>query len=171
MERRFFTGVSALIPSVSWIWYRYLRRRQHRTHFRGVYSFAFQSPLFRIGGRTGGAVKIDLTGFDQEDISQSASALYGALVQEYGNTAVRPDPANFNVPAPELQIMPDLDRLTDLNLTVEDLGLTVQANGDGVLFRKDYHLGGDIIDLKLISGTPSARITITNLGDAKMAAP
>ncbi|MDR4504031.1 MAG: efflux RND transporter permease subunit [Candidatus Scalindua sp.] len=135
----------------------------------GVYSFAFQSPLFRIGGRTGGAVKIDLTGFDQEDISQSASALYGTLVQEYGSTAVRPDPANFNVPAPELQIIPDLDRLTDLNLTTEDLGLTVQANGDGVLFRKDYHLGGDIIDLKLISRDAVGQTTITNFGDAKMA--
>ncbi|GAX61534.1 acriflavin resistance protein D [Candidatus Scalindua japonica] len=133
----------------------------------GVYSFAFQSPLFRMGGSSGSAVKIDLVGSDLEDVSQSASALFGTLVQEYGSFAVRPDPVNFNVPAPELQIIPDLDRMTDLNLTVEDLGLTIQANSDGALIG-DYDLGGDIIDLKLISKDAIDQTTITNLGDAKM---
>jgi len=133
----------------------------------GVYSFAFQSPLFRMGGSSGSAVKIDLVGSDLEDVSQSALALFGTLVQEYGSFAVRPDPVNFNVQAPELQIIPDLDRMTDLNLTVEDLGLTIQANSDGALIG-DYDLGGDIIDLKLISKDAIDQITITNLGDAKM---
>ncbi|KHE93049.1 MAG: multicomponent efflux pump (outer membrane subunit, RND family of ABC transporters) [Candidatus Scalindua brodae] len=133
----------------------------------GVYSFAFQSPLFRMGGSSGSAVKIDLVGSDLEDVSQSALALFGTLVQEYGSFAVRPDPVNFNVQAPELQIIPDLDRMTDLNLTVEDLGLTIQANSDGALIG-DYDLGGDIIDLKLISKDAINQTTITNFGDAKM---
>jgi HAE1 family hydrophobic/amphiphilic exporter-1 len=56
----------------------------------GVLSFAFQAPLFLLGGYTGAAVKVDLSGADLQQVSAAASAVYLELVQRYGPMAVQP---------------------------------------------------------------------------------
>lgn len=45
-----------------------------------VINFAFQMPLFRTGGTTGSAIKVDVVGDDLETVSASAAAVFLQLV-------------------------------------------------------------------------------------------
>ena len=116
----------------------------------GVLAFAFQVPLFRLGGRTGAAIKVDLSGDDLTKVTDAAAAIYNALGQKYGYQTVQPSPSNFNIFGPELQVIPNKRALADLGLTPTDLGLAAQAGGEGAIIR-DYRIACDNHDLKLIA--------------------
>ncbi len=136
----------------------------------GVPSFAFQLPLFRIGGNTGSAVKVNLSGADLARVTASTEALFGSLASEYGPMSLQPDPPNFNLPAPELQLIPDHIALSDLGLTVADLGLAAQAAGDGA-FINDYEIAGELIDMKVINADAVGRTSLAGIGDTTLATP
>jgi HAE1 family hydrophobic/amphiphilic exporter-1 len=135
----------------------------------GVYGFAFQFPLFRLGGTSGSAVKVNLTGSDLEQVANAAGAIFGTIMQT-GKGSLRPDPANFNVKAPEMQIFPNSQKLAESKMTHTDLGLAVAANSDG-LFLGDYDYYGDLIDLKLINSKSTDDIHINSLPDTPVATP
>ncbi len=116
----------------------------------GIDAFAFQFPLFRIGGTTGSAIKINLVGNDLDRISSSTGALFGSLLPVFGPRTLRPDPVNFNVNSQELRIIPDSLKLSELSMSVEELGQVVQSVSDGIVLG-DYDFSGDLIDLKLIA--------------------
>ncbi len=114
-------------------------------------SFAFQMPLFRVGGNTGSAIKIDLKGRDLDQVIAATQALMFGLMQKFGPYSVNPDPANFSLPSTELRVTPDDRALLKVGLTRRDVGLAAQANGDGILFFRDYEQDGELRDLKVIS--------------------
>ncbi|EAQ79157.1 efflux RND transporter permease subunit [Blastopirellula marina] len=116
-----------------------------------VINFAFQLPLFRVGGTTGSAIKIDLVGDDLDKVSAAAGALFGNLAQSYGPMAVTPVPANFSLPTPELRITPNRERLQDVGMGQDDLGLAISANGDGIMIVRAFDVGGELKDLKIIT--------------------
>ncbi|MGK0189327.1 MAG: HAE1 family hydrophobic/amphiphilic exporter-1 [Verrucomicrobiales bacterium] len=114
-------------------------------------AFSFQFPLFQVGGNTGSAIKIDLTGNDLDQVTAATGALLGTLVQGFGPYATSPDPPNFSLPMNELRIVPDDSRLRELGMTRSDVGLAVQANGDGILLFRQFERNGELKDLKVIS--------------------
>lgn len=135
----------------------------------GFNAFAFQAPLFRLGGTTGSAVSVDLYGPDLGRVTNSANALYGALVDSFGPFSVQPDPSNFNILTPELQVYPDHLRLADLGLTMTDLGLAVQINSDGA-FIGEYDMRDERVDLKVISIHSLGENPLEQIGQAPLAA-
>jgi len=146
---------------------------QHATRAEampGVIAYGFQIPLFQLGGATGSAIKLRLAGPDLEEIVASASQLYVELGQRYGFTAAVPSPANFSLPGPEIQVVPDLVRLSELGLTTQDIGLAVRAIGDGAII-DEYHIAGEAIDLKVISKDSVDSKTVTGLRDVPLATP
>ena len=136
----------------------------------GVLAFAFQMPLFRLGGRSGSAVKVNFSGDDLDAVVRSALAVYVDLIGRYGVFSIQPDPSNFNIPSPELQVQPDLVRLGEVGLSAAELGAAVQAFGDGAL-AGDYRIGGQTIDLKLLSSQSTRADVLDSLGDAPIATP
>jgi HAE1 family hydrophobic/amphiphilic exporter-1 len=136
----------------------------------GVFAFAFQVPLFRLGGTTGSAVKVNLAGDDLDEVTSSALGVFMDLMGMYGPFSVQPDPSNFNVPGPEMQVVPDLVRLGEAGLTPEDLGLAVQALGDGAVVG-EYRIGGDTVDLKVVSREHGGEGVLARLPDAPIATP
>jgi HAE1 family hydrophobic/amphiphilic exporter-1 len=136
----------------------------------GVLAFAQQIPLFRLGGFTGNAVKVNFSGLDLDRVTAAASAAYMRFVGRYGVFTVQPDPSNFNIPGPELQVVPDRVRLGEIGLTPSDLGLAVQANGDGAIIG-EYRIGGETIDLKLIARGAVDQKIIGELRDVPIATP
>ncbi|WOO43001.1 efflux RND transporter permease subunit [Rubellicoccus peritrichatus] len=116
-----------------------------------VFGFSFQFPLFTTGGQSGSAIKIDLIGDDLEMVSNSAGALLFSLMESFGPFAVTPEPANFLLPAPELRFIPDDERLRELGMSRRDVGYAVQANGDGLILVRQFELGSELKDLKIIS--------------------
>ena len=135
----------------------------------GVYGFAFQFPLFRLGGTSGSAVKMNLTGNNLDRVASAAGAIFGTVMQT-GQGTLRPDPPNFNVNAPELQVFPDSLKLSESNMSHTDLGISVAANSDG-LFAGDYDFFGDLIDLKLINKESTDNIHINSLPETPVATP
>lgn len=117
----------------------------------GVINFAFQMPLFRTGGTTGSAIKIDLVGDDLDRVSAAAGALLGTLMEKYGPMAVTPEPVNFALPTREIRITPNDERLQDVDMTRRDIGLAVAANGDGILIPRAFDVGGELKDLKIVN--------------------
>ncbi|MHC4820178.1 MAG: efflux RND transporter permease subunit, partial [Planctomycetota bacterium] len=136
----------------------------------GVMAFAFQVPLFRLGGTTGSAVKINFIGDDLDQVSSSALVTLMDLMGKYGPRSVVPDPSNFNVPGPELQVDPDLVRLAEIGMSPTDLGQAVQVLGDGAIVG-DYRRGGKTIDLRIVTHDHRTPGALAKMEDAPIATP
>ncbi len=136
----------------------------------GVMAFARQVSLFRIGGQSSSSVTVDLTGDDLDEVIRSAGVVYTKLAQTYGYGSVRSHPSNFNLPGPELQIVPDRQRLAEVGMSPVDLGKAVQAAGDGAIIG-EYRIGGESIDLKLIDAGSVNRTSLAGIGDLPIATP
>lgn len=134
-------------------------------------NFAFQFPLFRTGGTTGSAIKIDLMGDDLKLVSQGAAALFMELMGAFGPYSITPEPANFLLPAPVLKIVPKDERLKELGMSRRDVGMAVQANSDGLLLVREFNLGGELKDLKIISHDAVGDKPIESLLQVPVATP
>lgn len=128
----------------------------------GTFAFAFQFPLFRLGGSTGSAVKINLIGMDLDQVSQGAGALIGTLMQKYGPAATRPDPSNFNLKVQEVQLHMKESAIAKAGLTRQDVVLAMQAAGDGI-FLGEYQFQGDLVDLKMWSTESRKKNAVMNI--------
>ncbi|MHC4126921.1 MAG: efflux RND transporter permease subunit [Planctomycetota bacterium] len=136
----------------------------------GVISFPMQVPLFQLGGSTGSAVKLQMAGPDLDEVTRCAQDVFMVLMGNPAFNQIQPVPSNFTIPAPELQVHPDLVRLSELGLTTNDIGLAVQACGDGAIV-DEFHLSGESIDLKIISRDAVGQKTISGLEDVPLATP
>ena len=136
----------------------------------GVLAFAFQVPLFRLGGSTGSAIKVDFSGDDLAEVTRAASAAYQELIQRYGPQTVQPSPSNFDIYGPEIQVVPRPRRLADAGMTMSDLTLITQAIGDGAIIG-EYRLAGATVDLKLISAASVDQKVIGALDQVPVATP
>ncbi len=135
-----------------------------------VRAINFQLPLFRVGGSSGSAVRVDLSADDLDSASAAASAVFLDLMQSPGTQSVQPSPSNFNVAPPEIRVIPDQLRLAELGMRPLDLALAVQAGGDGAIIG-EYRIGGDTIDLKLISRDAVEQQRLPSLIDRPIATP
>lgn len=140
------------------------------TRVPGVIAFAFQLPLFNLGGSTGSALKIDVVGDELGEVRAAASAMFGRLGMEYGFGSIRPDPSNFNIQTPERQIKPDRLRLAEIGMTPGELGDAVAALGDGAIVG-EYRVAGESIDLKVIAQGSVGQRSMAGLIDTPIATP
>ena len=99
-------------------------------------------PLFRVAGTTGSAIKVDVKG--KRPRLRYAKTATGLSMSPLGQTF---GPGKeFNTSAAqllrslieELRIVPNDERLRELGMTRTDLGLAVQAAGEGILLFRDY---------------------------------
>lgn len=134
-------------------------------------AFAFQMPLFRVAGTTGSAIKVDVKGSDLDAVSSSALGLFMAFMGEFGPGKVTPSPPNFSQPLEELRIVPDDERLRELGMTRTDLGLAVQAAGEGILLFRDFEKNGELKDMKIITASALADLPFEALLTTPVATP
>jgi len=135
-----------------------------------VYAFAFQVPLFRLGGNSGSAIKIDFTGDDLDQVASATMAVFMELMQKYGPGTSQPDPSNFSVPTPELRFFPERSRLAESGLSFDDVAIAIQSLGDGA-FVGEYRMGGETVDLKLVSSGSFEPDALDRVGSAPLATP
>jgi len=137
-----------------------------------TFSIALQMPLFRVGGSTGGAVQIDFRGRDLDAVSQAAGATMGALRGSMPpGTNITPAPPNFAFPLDEMRIVPDDERLRELDMTRSDLGLAIQAGGDGIVLFRDYEQNGELKDIKILTRREADEQPLDKLLDLPLATP
>jgi HAE1 family hydrophobic/amphiphilic exporter-1 len=133
----------------------------------GSLAFAFQVPLFRTGGSSGSAVRIDFTGDDLDAVTSAASATFGSLMGRFGPGSVQPDPPSFNLPGPEVRLVPDHRALAEAGLSPSQLATAVLAAGDGAIVG-EYRLVGDSIDMKVVeahAAEAAAQVASRDLGE------
>jgi len=136
----------------------------------GVRPIFSQSPLFRSGGRGGGgsSVDIELRGDDLDAVVTAANAIQRKVL-EAGYSYPRPDPANFALGRPEVQLVPDRKKAADLGLDVRDVGFFVEACVDGA-FIGEFNDRGDKVDMAVkIAGTENA--TVDEIGQIPIFTP
>ena len=137
-----------------------------------TFAFAQQIPLFRVGGATGSAVQIDFRGRDLDEVSGAAGATMGALMGALPpGSNITPAPPNFAFPLDEMRIVPDDSRLRELDMTRSDLGVAVQAAGDGIVLFRDYEQNGELKDIKILTERKNGEQPLDNLLDLPVAAP
>ena len=133
----------------------------------GTLAFAFQVPLFRTSGSSGSAVRVDFTGDDLDAVTAAAGATFGRLMGSFGPGSVQPDPPSFNLPGPEVRLVPDHRALADAGLSPAQLGTAVLAAGDGAIVG-EYRLGGESIDMKVVelhAAEAAAAVASRDLGE------
>ncbi len=137
-----------------------------------TFAFAQQMPLFRVGGSTGSAVQIDFRGRDLDAVSGAAGATMGALrgiLDPRSN--ITPAPPNFAFPLDEMRIVPNDERLRELDMTRSDMGVAVQAGGDGIVLFRDYEQNGELKDIKILTKRDRDQQPLDKLLDLPLATP
>ncbi len=134
-------------------------------------AFAFQMPLFRVAGTTGSAIKVDVKGTNLDTVAASAQGLFMSFMEAFGPGGVQPSPPNFSQPLEELRIVPNDERLRELGMTRTDLGLAVQAAGEGILLFRDYEKNGELKDMKIITADALADLPFEALLTKPLATP
>lgn len=117
----------------------------------GVFAYFDQFQIFSFG--SGNNVEIQLRGDNLASVTNAASAMQMACMMRYG--WAQPDPPNFNLGRPEVQVVPDRERAGELGLSVADIALVIEACGKGA-YVGDYRAqGSDTIDIALyVRGQP-----------------
>ncbi len=100
-----------------------------------------------FGWRSGGGkrVSVDLRGPDMDELQRLSGDLENRLSSVRGVKAVI---SSLNLANPELQVVPDRERLADLGLTTRDLALVVETLLEGTRM-SHYREGGKEFDLVL----------------------
>ena len=133
-------------------------------------AFAIQVPLFQLGGTSGSAIKLQLSGPSIDEVKSSAEGLFFALGQAIGFQKLRPEPGNFNLATPEIRVIPDLVRLSELGMPIQDVAIAVQTSGDGAIIG-EYVTDGDSIDFKVLTTAAVTGDGLDQLASLPIATP
>ena len=113
----------------------------------GMISVVVQSSIFARGISEGRQINIDISGPDLKKLVGLGRTIFGGVMQHLPGTQARPIPS-LELGSPELQVMPDRDKMSELDIKNRDLGFMLNALVDGVRI-SDYQYGNDEIDLVL----------------------
>ena len=111
----------------------------------GMIAIVQQPGLFSRGIGEGRSVEIQIKGPDISQLINLGRQIFGGVAQAIPGAQIRPIPG-LDLGNPEIQVIPNRDRLTRVGMTTYDLGLTLDALVDGVK-ASNYRLYGDEIDL------------------------
>ncbi len=128
----------------------------------GVIPLAFQTSIFGRGLGGTNQIDVDIVGTNLEQLRLAADAMQNKLREKFGFMGVRPDPVNFNLPGPEVQVEIDRVRAADIGVNASDLGDGIQALVDGLRVG-DYRYRGDTIDLLVTRDATSFELTSDGL--------
>jgi HAE1 family hydrophobic/amphiphilic exporter-1 len=111
----------------------------------GMIAIVQQPGLFSRGIGEGRSVEIQIKGPDLSQLIDLGKQIFDGVAQVIPRAQIRPIPG-LDLGNPEIQVVPNRDRLTRVGMTTYDLGLTLDALVDGVK-ASNYRLYGDEIDL------------------------
>ncbi|MEE9297042.1 MAG: efflux RND transporter permease subunit [Phycisphaerae bacterium] len=114
----------------------------------GVFTHFAQSSLFGRGLSGGASIELEIRGDHLDKVVAAGIALRDKLM-ESGLGFPRPDPPNFDLGRPEIQIITDRAKAADLGLNVRDIGFIVEACIDGA-FVGEFRDKNDRIDMAII---------------------
>jgi len=120
----------------------------------GVFGVSIQAGIFESGIGKGRTVDVNISGENLDDIIKSAYVLFGTITAKMKNTQVRPVPS-LEATYPEVNIIPNMEKLSANGLTAEDLGVYVDILMDGRKIEEYRPEGVKQVDL-VLKGRPSS---------------
>ncbi len=149
----------------------------------GMIAIVQQPGLFSREIGKGRSIEIEIKGPELSKLIELGKRIFGGVMAAVPGAQVRPVPS-LDLGNPEMQVIPNRDRLTRVGMTTAQLGTTVNAMVDGAK-ASDYRLHGEEIDLVVKSEegsisrtqdlaripviTPSAeKVTLGSLADIRL---
>lgn len=115
----------------------------------GIYPIFYQASLFgRIAGG-GNSIELEIRGQNLDHVVAAAEQLQFECMKRFPGYP-QADPSNFNLGAPELQVIPDRVRAAEVGMNVRDVGQIVEACVEGAFVPGGFREQGDEIDLAII---------------------
>ena len=105
-----------------------------------------------ITSNTGGtrSVNLDISGPNLPDIYDAALAAYNRAEEVFDSPRLRADPSTLSLSQPLIEVRPQWERASEVDMTTQDFGFTIAALTDGA-FVDEFYLDDDKIDIYLYS--------------------
>lgn len=135
----------------------------------GMFGVSLQASIFeqRLGG--GRVIDVDISGTNLEQIVAAAGTMFGMSMQQIPGAQVRPVPS-LELLYPEVQFLPERDRVRAAGLTTRDLGTAIDVIMDGRKIGDFKEEGKKKIDL-VLKGSPNEVTTPEELYASLVAVP
>ena len=114
----------------------------------GMYGVSVQAGVFQTSLGRGRTIQLNVSGNDLNRIVQITGMLFGAIKKEIPQAQIRPIPS-LELLFPEVQIIPDRDRLKSAGMTASNFGIAVDVLMDGREIGEFKQEGEKKIDLIL----------------------
>jgi HAE1 family hydrophobic/amphiphilic exporter-1 len=118
--------------------------------FPGIMGISKQAGVFENGIGKGNAIEVNVAGEDLNKIVNASGAMFGALRGALEGARIRPVPS-IELLYPEVNIVPDRDRLKAVGMSSQDLGISIDVLMDGRKIADFKEDGQKKIDLVLNS--------------------
>jgi len=113
----------------------------------GMIAIVNQSSIFQRGIGEGRSINIQLTGPDMEKLVGIAQQVFFTAIKKIPGAQIRPIPS-LDLGNPEVQLVLNRERASDVGITNQELGFMLNALVDGATV-SEYQINGDEIDLTL----------------------
>ncbi|MDA2921057.1 efflux RND transporter permease subunit, partial [Desulfobacterota bacterium AH_259_B03_O07] len=113
----------------------------------GMIAIVNQSSIFQRGIGEGRSINIQITGPDLENLVGLGQEIFFSAMQQIPEAQVRPIPS-LDLGNPEVQVVTDRARASDVGISNDELGFMINTLVDGAKV-SDYQIDGDEIDLVL----------------------
>ncbi|WP_022849783.1 efflux RND transporter permease subunit [Limisalsivibrio acetivorans] len=116
------------------------------TSFPGMYGVSMQASIFEQGIGEGRSINVDISGVNLQQISGAAGMMYGMISQMIPGSQIRPIPS-IELTYPEVQVVPDREKLRAAGLNSSSLGTMVDVLMNGRTVGDFSREGSKKIDL------------------------
>jgi multidrug efflux pump subunit AcrB len=105
-----------------------------------------------ITSNSGGtrSVNLDISGANLADIYDAALAAYRRAEEVFDSPRLRADPSTLTLSQPLIEVKPNWERASEVNMSTQDFGFTIAALTDGA-FVDEFYFDDDKIDIYLYS--------------------
>ncbi len=113
----------------------------------GMIAIVVQSSIFQRGIGEGRSINIQITGPELEELVGIAQKVFFTAMEKIPGAQVRPIPS-LDLGNPEVQLVLNRERASDVGITNQELGFMLNALVDGATV-SEFQINGDEIDLTL----------------------
>jgi len=113
----------------------------------GVFGIVSQASLFQRGAAQGRSIDIEITGPELEQLIAVGAQVFGQVMQKIPGAQAQPIPS-LDLGNPEVRVLTNRQRASDVTISNRELGFSVNALVDGAK-ASDFQLEGRRIDLML----------------------
>ncbi|WP_017221439.1 efflux RND transporter permease subunit [Moritella dasanensis] len=135
----------------------------------GMYGVSLQPGVFESGLGEGRAIKLNVSGNDLNQIATASATLFNMINTQLAGSQIRPIPS-IELTYPEVQILPDHDRLRANAMSTRDLGVALDVLMDGRVIGDYKQEGKKKIDL-IMKADDGEFVTPEALYQANLATP